>query len=150
MPQPHRVAVTNQLFYQTKGSTAGSNANDASFQLNNSKSQHSLISTQTLGMSNPLLDKQIKEINKQKEFLLKLQQDKEALERHMRENEAVMATRMQKIAEEKHQMESKIQQAAVCIQRHARGMIARFAYKRYMEDLRKREKQKLSNMLKDL
>jgi hypothetical protein len=53
-------------------------------------------------MSNPLLDKQIKEINKQKEFLLKLQQDKEALERHMRENEAVMATRMQKIAEEKH------------------------------------------------
>jgi hypothetical protein len=47
-------------------------------------------------------------------------------------------------------MESKIQQAAVCIQRHARGMIARFAYKRYMEDLRKREKQKLSNMLKDL
>ena len=101
-------------------------------------------------MSNPLLDKHIKEINKQKEFLLKLQQDKEALERHMRENEAVMATRMQKIAEEKHQMESKIQQAAVCIQRHARGMIARFAYKRYMEDLRKREKQKLSNMLKDL
>ena len=33
-------------------------------------------------------------LNKQKEFLLKLQQDKEALERHMRENDAVMATRM--------------------------------------------------------
>ena len=61
-----------------------------------------------------------------------------------------MATRMHKIAEEKHQMESKIQKASVCIQRHARGMIARFAYKRYMEDLRKMEKQKLSNMLKDL
>ena len=40
---------------------------------------------------NPLLDKQIKEINKQKEFLLKLQSDKEALERQMRDNEAVMS-----------------------------------------------------------
>ena len=48
-------------------------------------------------------------------------------------------------------MESKINQATFCIQRHAHGMIAaRFAYKRYMEDLRKMEKQKLSNMLKDL
>ena len=59
-------------------------------------------------MSNPLLDKQIKEINKQKEFLVKLQHDKEALERHMRDNEAVMATRMHEIAEERRQMESKI------------------------------------------
>ena len=74
------------------------------------------MSTQTLGMaSNPLLDKQIKEINKQKEFLLKLQQDKETLERQMRENEAVMSMRMQKIAEEKQMMERRFQQAAVCI-----------------------------------
>jgi hypothetical protein len=65
--------------------------------------------------SNPLLDKQIKEINKQKEFLLKLQQDKETLERQMRENEAVMSMRMQKIAEEKQMMERRFQQAAVCI-----------------------------------
>jgi hypothetical protein len=65
--------------------------------------------------SNPLLDKQIKEINKQKEFLLKLQQDKETLERQMRENEAVMAMRMQKIAEEKQMMERRFQQAAICI-----------------------------------
>jgi hypothetical protein len=54
---------------------------------------------------NPLLDKQIKEINKQKEFLLKLQSDKEALERQMRDNEAVMVMRMQKVAEEKAMME---------------------------------------------
>ena len=64
---------------------------------------------------NPLLDKQIKEINKQKEFLMKLQQDKEMLERQMRENEAVMVKRMQKIAEEKRSMENRLGQAAVCI-----------------------------------
>jgi IQ calmodulin-binding motif len=51
----------------------------------------------------------------------------------MKENEAVMAMRMQKIAEEKMMMERKIWSAAVCIQRHARGMIARVAFKRRMD-----------------
>ncbi len=68
----------------------------------------------------------------------------------MRENEAVMAMRMQKIAEEKQMMERRFQQAAVCIQRYARGMIARLEFKRQMEEQREKEKQKLSNMLKNL
>jgi hypothetical protein len=51
--------------------------------------------------NNPLLDKQIKEINKQKEFLLKLQSDRDALEKQMRENEQVINMRMQKVIEEK-------------------------------------------------
>ncbi len=36
---------------------------------------------------------------------------------------------MQKVFEEKKSMENKIQQAAIRIQKHARGMIARLAFK---------------------
>jgi hypothetical protein len=57
---------------------------------------------------------------------------------------------MQKIAEEKIMMESKIHRAAICIQRHARGMIARKEFKAEMEEQREREKENLSNMLKNL
>ena len=48
----------------------------------------------------------------------------------MKENERVMNARMQKLQEEKMQMESKLHRAAVTIQRHARGMIARVSYKK--------------------
>lgn len=48
----------------------------------------------------------------------------------MRDNERVMAMRMQKVAEEKLMMEIKIQQAAIRIQKHARGMIARVQFKK--------------------
>ena len=58
--------------------------------------------------------------------------------------------RMQKVAEEKAMMEARIHKAAICIQRHARGMIARIGYKRVLEYQREREKEKLSNMLKNL
>ena len=57
---------------------------------------------------------------------------------------------MQKMQEEREQMEAKLTKAAVVIQRHARGMVARLAYKRQLEELRVREKEKLSHMLSDL
>jgi ABC-type transport system substrate-binding protein len=60
---------------QLHSKTASSHHGDTSYNLNVSNSQNSLVSTGTLGMNPnlpPLLDKQIREINKQKEFLLKL------------------------------------------------------------------------------
>jgi hypothetical protein len=68
----------------------------------------------------------------------------------MRENERVIEMRMQKVQEEKRNMEDKLYKAAVCIQKVARGMIARVAYKRQVEEQRQQEKQKLSNMLNNL
>jgi len=68
----------------------------------------------------------------------------------MRENERVIEMRMSKVQEEKRNMEHKLYHAALTIQRHARGMIARVAFKRKQEEQRLREKQKLSNMLNDL
>ena len=52
----------------------------------------------------------------------------------MRENERVINLRMQKVQEEKQLMEERLQRAATNIQRHARGMIARKAFKREMEE----------------
>ena len=52
----------------------------------------------------------------------------------MRENERVIEMRMQKVQEEKRNMEDKLYKAAVCIQKVARGMIARVSYKRQVED----------------
>ena len=68
----------------------------------------------------------------------------------MRENERVIEMRMSQVQEEKRNMEHKLYQAALAIQRHARGMIARVTFKRKQEEQRLREKQKLSNMLNDL
>jgi hypothetical protein len=79
----------------------------SSYILNQSYSQHSVVSSSSTN-TNPLLDKQIREINKQKEFLLKLQRDKEELERQMRDNERVMNARMQKMHEERLQMEKRL------------------------------------------
>jgi hypothetical protein len=67
---------------------------------------------------------------------MKLQRDKEELERQMRENERVINTRMQKLQEERMQMELKLNQSAITIQRHTRGMIARIAYKKILEEIR--------------
>ena len=105
----------------------------STYLLNQSYSQHSVISSASHSTTshNPLLDRQIKEINKQKDFLMKLQRDKEELERQMKENERVMIARMQKIQEERNLMEMRLYKAAIVIQRHARGMVARIAYKRY-------------------
>jgi hypothetical protein len=47
-------------------------------------------------------------------------------------------------------MEMRLTESATVIQRHARGMIARVAYKKRLEQLRIAEKEKLSNMLSDL
>ena len=51
----------------------------------------------------------------------------------MRENERVINSRMQKLAEEKQQLEGRFTKAATVIQRHARGMIARKAFKNFVD-----------------
>jgi hypothetical protein len=74
-----------------------------------------LSQNQKSNQPHPLLDKQIKEINKQKDFLLKLQRDKELLELQMRENEQVMNARMLRLQEEKTVMELRLHRAALTI-----------------------------------
>lgn len=81
---------------------------------------------------------------------MRIQADKDALERQMRDNERVIEMRMTQVQEEKRNMETKLYKAALCIQRHARGMVARVLYKKRVEEVRIKEKQKLSNMLNDL
>jgi hypothetical protein len=44
------------------------------------------------------------------------------------------------VQEEKRNMEEKLYRAAVCIQRHGRGMVARVAYKKRAEEVRIKEK----------
>ena len=68
----------------------------------------------------------------------------------MKENELVIEMRMTQVQEEKRNMEEKFYRAAVCIQRHGRGMVVRVAHKKMVEEVRIKEKQKLSNMLNDL
>jgi len=58
----------------------------------------------------------------------------------MRDNERVMNARMQKMHEERLQMEKKLSESAIVIQRHARGMIARIAYNKRVEEIRVAEK----------
>ena len=52
----------------------------------------------------------------------------------MKDNERVINSRMQKMAEERNLMEDKLNRAAITMQRHARGMNARNAYKKQMEE----------------
>lgn len=66
-------------------------------------------------MPNPLLDKQLKEVNKQRELLAKLQREKEEIEKQMKNNEKAIQNRMQKLHQERMQMENKIVKAAVVI-----------------------------------
>lgn len=58
----------------------------------------------------------------------------------MRDNERVMNARMQKMHEERLQMEKRLTESAIVIQRHARGMISRIAYQKRVEDNRVAEK----------
>ena len=81
---------------------------------------------------------------------MKLQRDKEEVEKQMRENEKIMTARMMKLQEERQLMELRLSNAATTIQKMARGMIARVGFKRMLEEQRLTEKQKLSNMLNDL
>jgi hypothetical protein len=78
---------------------------------------------------------------------MKLQREKDELERQMQLNERNIQNRMQKLHNERKMMEDKIVKASVVIQRYARGFIQRLRYKRMQEEDRDREKMKLNNML---
>eukprot|EP00347_Sterkiella_histriomuscorum_P006696 403351785 len=100
----------------------------------------------TNGLQNPQIEKQMKEVNKQKELLLKLQREKEELENQMKTNERAIQNRMQKLHQERMQMEQHITKASIVMQRYARGFITRLRYKKMQEEQIKAEKEKLNNV----
>lgn len=81
---------------------------------------------------------------------MKLQREKELLEKQMQQNEKFINNRMQKLHQERKLMEEKIVKASVVIQRHARGFIQRLRFKKMEDDNMREEKVKLNNVLNDM
>ncbi|CDW86827.1 UNKNOWN [Stylonychia lemnae] len=99
---------------------------------------------------NTILEKQMKEVNKQKELLQKLQREKDELEKQMQNNEKAIQNRMQKLHQERRLMEEKIIKASIVIQRFARGFIARLRFKNLQDNQIIEQKAKLANVLDEL
>jgi hypothetical protein len=97
-----------------------------------------------------LIDKQVKEVSKQKELLMKLQREKEELEAQMKQNDRVIQKRMEKLHEERKQMEDKILKSSITIQRYARGFIQRLKYAKLAEEATEKERGKLQSALADM
>ena len=86
-------------------------------------------------------------ISKQRELLNKLQEEKQRTEMELRQNEAVMQTKISSLAEERLNVERLILKATVTIQRFARGFITRLKVKKVQELQMRFERARLDDAL---